>query len=102
MKLWLDDRREAPKGWLWAKTASQAIGIIEAFHASGIEWEDASFDNDLGPGEPEGYTVVLHMMNEGRWPTLKPTVHSSNPPRREFMRGIINRYGNYEGEGHGT
>lgn len=96
MKLWLDDIREPPDGWLWAKNAGQAIAIIQAFADSPLEWEDASFDNDLGEGLPEGHTVVYYMAEHNIWPTQKPTAHSSNPPRRDHIRGMIDRYGPYE------
>ena len=43
MKLWLDDRRPAPEGWLWARN------VTEAQHAfAEHEIEECSLDHDLG------------------------------------------------------
>jgi len=52
-KLWLDDVRPAPPGWLWVYTVDEAIGVIMQ---GGIT--EISLDNDLGATEPEGYKVA--------------------------------------------
>ena len=43
MKLWLDDIRTAPEGWVWVKTYQQAIRCLR-----GGEVDEISFDYDLG------------------------------------------------------
>ena len=45
---------------------------------------------------PEGYTLVDWMEESGTWPKNKPTVHSQNAVRAEYMRKIINKH--YDGE----
>lgn len=43
MKLWIDDEREAPAGYVWAKTAQDAI---DCFCSRTVT--EASFDHDYG------------------------------------------------------
>ena len=81
MKLWLDDVRPAPEGYIWAKTVDEAIyelivhqkeidscwqdyilGICsrEQLEKHFAVWriEEVSCDNDLGEYEPEGYKLL--------------------------------------------
>lgn len=46
MKLWLDDIRECPPGWTWAKRAAEAIECLRTG-----EVEEVSLDHDLGACE---------------------------------------------------
>ena len=46
MKIWLDDVRPAPEGWLWARDEEEFWGLF----AHG-EPEAISLDNDLGEDE---------------------------------------------------
>jgi len=98
MKLWLDDRREAPAGWVWAKTAAEAIALIDAG-----TFDEVSLDHDLGDSahEPEwtGYTVLCHIESKVVWDAdyVAPKIytHSDNAPGIRKMRlGIesITRY----------
>lgn len=43
MRLWLDDVRPAPDGWVWVKTARDAIALLAAVGVAEI-----SLDHDLG------------------------------------------------------
>jgi hypothetical protein len=93
MKLWLDDLRPAPEGWTWAKTALEAIRLIDAGGVDAI-----SLDHDLGDtGIPEmtGYDVALHLAQrafEGKPVPDLVRVHSANPVGRERIKGVIRRY----------
>lgn len=93
VNVWVDDERVAPEGWVWVKTAEQAIAILET---DGVD--SLSLDHDLGDrSEPEltGYTVCLWLAENGHWPKNKPTVHSSNAVGAANMRSVIDRYGGY-------
>ena len=94
MKLWLDDIRTPPEGYLWAKDVRTAIQIVEATLHTGLEWERASLDHDLGELHEvgDGTMFVLWMAEHDLWPTEKPNVHSANPVGRDRMRGYIDRY----------
>ena len=100
MRLWLDDVRPAPVGWVWVKTVDEAIACLQT---GGVE--EASFDHDLGRCAVcadcvkcacrchlTGTTLVDWMAAENIWPRTKPRVHSSNPVGRERMRQTIDRY----------
>jgi hypothetical protein len=113
MKMWLDDVRPAPEGWVHVKTVAQAQALMR----TGMVVE-ASLDHDLGAcpkciengdhiGDmttPEttfmnwckhwttGYDLVVWMADTGLWPKQKPKVHSANPVGRLRMQGVIERY----------
>ena len=88
MRVWLDDIRPAPEGWVWVETVEEAIELM-----SSGEVLEASLDHDLGDGEQEGYALVLYMAENDLWPKEAISVHSSNPPGAERMCGVIERYG---------
>ena len=93
MKVWLDDLREAPPGWVRVRTPEVAIGLLETGDVTEI-----SLDHDLGlvDGERErtGYDVLLWLereVAEGRWvfPLPQISVHSANPVGRKRMEQAI-------------
>lgn len=87
MKLWIDDERPAPKGWIWAKTSLHAIGML-----AGAPIDEVSFDHDLG-GDDTTRKVVLYLLdNDIPFPAIC-RVHTANPVGREWLEGMINRYG---------
>jgi hypothetical protein len=95
MKLWLDDIREAPKGFVWAKTYTEAIACLEYCRIENKELELADLDNDLGPGQKEGRKVVLWMAENDWWPN-EVRIHSANPVAAKYMRGMVERYSGIE------
>ncbi len=85
MKLWVDDLREPPPGWHWAKSSKRAIAYLY------YPWiQQMSLDHDLG-GEDTTRAVVLYMCEHGVWPA-QISVHSMNPIGREWLEGMIERY----------
>ena len=84
MKLWLDDIREMPKDFdIWAKTANEAIAILDLGKITHI-----SFDHDLGDksvfeGEELTGNDVAFWIEEAAFykaiPQLTFAVHSANP-----------------------
>lgn len=111
-RLWLDDMRPAPDGWLWVKNIEDAKRYLAAGQV-----ECASLDHDLGACAtcmngctPEqwlestgyrsmpncehfgtGYQLVCWMEETGHWPLDKPRVHSANPAGRARMQQAIDR-----------
>lgn len=91
MRVWLDDLREPEPGWVWVKTADQAIKLLESGRVAAI-----SLDHDLGFDESgaarTGYEVVLWIEEAVALRGFLPpemTVHSANPPGHErLLRGI--------------
>ena len=58
LKVYLDDERPAPEGWVHVKTPAQAIALLDTGMVSHL-----SLDHDLGDDENvgTGYDVVLWM-----------------------------------------
>lgn len=84
MKLWLDDERPAPDGWVHVYTGEDAIRLLS-------QVTEISFDNDLGHPYPvrlEGRHVAneiekrcaLGLMGCPKW-----HVHTGNPVARKLI-----------------
>jgi hypothetical protein len=95
MKLWIDDVRPAPEGYVWCTTVNQAKSVIEdeyAIYVSGIELID--IDHDAGSYAEFGgdYIKLLDWLEEtGR--NYPIHIHSMNPVGVANMRAIIERNG---------
>lgn len=90
MKLWLDDLRPAPAGWVHAKTAKEAIKLLSADCVKEI-----SLDHDLGEEEDvgSGYDVACFIEENaalGRLKKLFWNIHSANPVGRIRMMQALN------------
>ena len=84
MRVFLDDERTTPEGWIRVYWPSEAIALLQTGAV-----EEISLDHDLGDDERgTGYdvvlwieeAVVLHQFNPP-----KITVHSANSSAREKM-----------------
>jgi hypothetical protein len=81
VRVWLDDRREAPEGWVRVRTPEETIALLRC---GGVE--ELSLDHDLGldvgARERTGYDVLLWLEREvaaGRaTPPAVMRVHSGN------------------------
>ena len=93
MKIWLDDVRTPPDGFVWAKTADEAIYLLDNHRVTEI-----SLDHDLG--DPEycgtGYDVMLEIEQDwfvdGKIPPIIH-IHTANVAARirmEQARDSIN------------
>lgn len=101
MKLWVDDVRPAPKGYVWCKSVNHAEATIEICEIT-LEICENDFykielidiDHDAGDYANEGgdYIKLLDWLEEtGRNYPIR--IHSMNPVGRENMRAIIKRNG---------
>ncbi|HJZ18738.1 MAG TPA: cyclic-phosphate processing receiver domain-containing protein [Candidatus Nanoarchaeia archaeon] len=94
MKLWIDDIRPAPEGWVWAKNANFAMACFNF----GVE--EISLDHDLGENIPTGYDLLCkieELVAAGKWnkngwnwgviPIFH--IHSANPVGRKNMERAI-------------
>lgn len=93
MKVWLDDFRETPAGWVHAFTPEEVIGLLSTGKVT-----EVSLDHDLGlgaaEGERTGYDVLLWLEGEvgnGRWTAPLPgiTIHTRNPVGRARMVRVL-------------
>jgi hypothetical protein len=98
MKLWIDDVREAPEGYVWLKSSNEALRFIMA-HGSEIELID--LDHDAGDYATEGgdYIEILKELERLSHKRVYHNaicditfrLHSMNPVGVENMRAIIQR-----------
>ena len=97
MKLWVDDVRPAPTGYLWAKSVNDAKDFIimsEASMSGFATCEIIDIDHDAGDFVKDGgdYIKLLDWLEEtGRKFPIR--IHSMNPVGRENMRRIIQKNG---------
>ena len=99
MKLWIDDVRPAPEGYVWCKTVNEAkseiIGVeICSFGIAFTNLELIDIDHDAGDYVSEGgdYIKLLDWLEEtGR--NYPIHIHSMNPVGVENMRRIIQKNG---------
>lgn len=106
MKLWIDDIRPAPEGYIWVKSVNEAKSLISENIAYAISHilEECIIDTDHDAGEfaNDGGDYVklfdwLEMVDINDVQVLgdifKYHIHSQNPVGVENMRRIIRRNG---------
>jgi hypothetical protein len=122
LRVWVDDSRPAPKGWIWAKNAEEAKIRLLSGHV-----EDLSLDFDLDNpdcptcqfkcgyqdgdacgktcgchdnGAENGGNLVEWMVHWQVWPKHKPVIHSTNGEGSEKMKLLVDA--NFENSAHET
>ena len=95
MKLWIDDVRPAPEGYVWCKSVNEVKEWIEYYiHCNPDEIELLDIDHDAGDYAKDGgdYIRLLDWLEEEgiRYPIR---IHSANPVGVANMRRIIERNG---------
>lgn len=95
MKLFVDDERPAPPGWVLALTSHQALDVLHGLHRRGEILEALSLDHDLAivdGVEDDTRGIVIQMCGgDLPWPT-ELYVHTANPPAESWLVGMILRY----------
>lgn len=98
IKLWVDDVRPAPKGYIWCKSVYTAITEITRHTHTSLRDTDPieiiDIDYDAGDYAQYGgdYIVILDFLEEtGRNYPIR--IHSANPVGVANMRRIIERNG---------
>jgi hypothetical protein len=90
MKVFLDDCRSAPEGWILVRHAMDAIA-----HLRNNSVTHLSLDHDLGDDIIEtGYDVILWIEEAVAMKNFIPpeiTIHSSNPSAHRKMQLGINK-----------
>jgi len=93
MRVYLDDMRETPAGWVRTYTPEETVELLQTGEVT-----ELSLDHDLGLDTPEaertGYTVLVWLEREvgegrGTFPLPRITIHSANPPGRLRMQRAI-------------
>jgi len=89
-KVWLDDVRKSPAGWIHFEEIESLIKYYKKNHNKITE---ISLDHDLGDNVPPGYNFLLwleEMVYTGKYnqvPNIK--VHSANPVGKRRMEQSI-------------
>jgi hypothetical protein len=84
MRVYLDDIRKCPEGWVLARNVTEAKMLLETGDVTHL-----SLDFDLGYGEPTGLDLCRWMKQTGNWPHDAIEIHSSHPLGRQKMRAFI-------------
>ena len=93
IKLWLDDVRPTPDGWLGVRSVHEAIEVLSTTRV-----EFASLDHDLGEFASlggNGVALTDWMAEHDCWPASGISVHSANPVGAQIMLATVDRYGPY-------
>lgn len=92
MKIWLDDLRPAPAGFIWCRSVNEAKKAI-AENETSLAVELIDCDHDLGDYAADGgdgIRLLDWLLERG---TLYPiALHTMNPVGRENMRRMLRRY----------
>lgn len=94
MKLWVDDVRAAPEGYVWSKSVYDASCWIIVQENRGEPFELIDIDHDAGKYAQYGgdYIKLLDWLEEtGRNYPIR--IHSMNPVGVANMRRIIEKNG---------
>lgn len=106
MKIWIDDVRPAPEGYVWVKSVNEAKDAIKGcernvwwaiaykqYHLEDKYWiKLIDIDHDAGDYGPPDYIKLLDWLEEtGRNYPIR--IHSQNPVGVANMRRIIERNG---------
>lgn len=89
MLVFLDDEREAPKGWVRVRWPEEAIELLKTGKVEAI-----SLDHDLGDDtRGDGYSVLLWIEGEVAARRFVPPpniyVHTANTPARVRMESAV-------------
>ena len=92
MRIWIDDLRLAPNGYVWCKSVNQAKQIIRSYELTHTPIELIDIDHDAGDYAFDGgdFIKILDWMEltNRNYPIR---IHSMNPVGVQNMRAIIKR-----------
>lgn len=94
MKLWVDDIRPAPEGYIWCKSVNETVNKIIGTETEQKTIHVIDIDHDAGDYSCDGgdYIKILDWLEEtGRCYPIR--LHSANPVGKRNMRAIIQRNG---------
>lgn len=88
MKIFLDDERIAPEGWMQARWPSEVISLLQTGNVTHI-----SLDHDLGDDQRgTGYDVLVWIEQEVVVRQFVPpeiVIHTANPAARQRMQAAV-------------
>lgn len=91
MKIWLDDERSSPEGWVWLTSVDFAILLLEQRE----DIEEISLDHDLGLiNQLDGGTVLNYLERRFYELGVRPPlihIHTQNPVAKIWMTKVANK-----------
>ena len=93
MKLWVDDIRPAPAGYVWVKSVNEAKRVLLEAEEQNATIEVLDLDHDAGDYAADGgdYIRLLDWLAEtGRKYPIR--LHTANPVGRANMQRLMDRY----------
>jgi hypothetical protein len=97
IKIWVDDIRAVPEGWIGVKTNDECLRLI--FKYKDTEEILVSLDHDSGIEDDKDYIAILAQLDyysrgEGiNFDMVSFHFHTDNPIGRQNMRTIVQRNG---------
>ena len=93
MKIWVDDLRPVPSGYVGTKSVNETIDLIEKLENVGENIELLDLDHDLGDYVTQGGDAIRILDYLAERGTFYPVViHTANPVGRANMERMIQRY----------
>ena len=94
MKLWIDDIRPAPEGYIWWKSVNKSVIWRNKIEQMNIILEVIDIDHDAGDyvSDDGDYIKLLDWLEETER-SYPIHIHSMNPVGVTNMRAIIRRNG---------
>ena len=93
VKIWVDDIRPVPKGYMGTKSVKETIELIRKVEAEGGKIEELNLDHDLGDYFKYGGDAIKILDYLVERETYYPiSIHTANPVGRANMERIIRRY----------
>ncbi len=92
-KIWVDDIREVPEGYIWIKSVDEFIKFVDEHGVESIEVFD--FDHDAGNYNIDGgdYIRCLDYLEFIKAKDINVRLHTGNPVGRQNMQRIIKKNG---------
>lgn len=96
MKIWLDDIRSAPVGYLHTHSVEETKAVVILAENRGETEFLFDLDHDLGAFACEGGDarnfVVWMIETERNTSNYKIAIHTANPVGHEFIASMVERY----------
>ena len=93
MKIWVDDLRPVPSGYVGTKSVNETIELIEKLENAGERIELLDLDHDLGDYVSQGGDAIRILDYLAERGTFYPVaIHTANPVGRANMERLIKRY----------
>ena len=93
MKIWVDDLRPVPQGYIGTKSVNETIELIEKLVDAGETIELLDLDHDLGDYAFQGGDAIKLLDYLAERGTFYPVaIHTANPVGKANMERVIKRY----------